>query len=221
MVKLPCATYSRKCPGQREDRGLNRSLTACQFPAPHSLPRCFGNHLQGALEILRFTNIDQVTGWQGWRTGFLKPEPLGANPDFATYRLCDLGHIVQPLFNPRRLPPKDGDDTNSKNNNLSQSVLSGANVLIHRMHSEFYLAHRKHYINICVFKTHICMYTVLLPMYTYMKDVIVELKPSDVKTKNFLSFLHPSLFSPNWPNSIPHFLTPLLFQLFVCVSPSR
>lgn len=65
MVKLPCATYSRKCPGQREDPGLNRSLAACQLPAPHLLPRCFGKHLQGALETLRFTNIDQVTGWQG------------------------------------------------------------------------------------------------------------------------------------------------------------
>lgn len=65
------------------------------------------------------------------------------------------------------------------------------------------------------------MYTALPPTYTYMKGVILELKPSDVKTKTFLSFLHPSLLNPIWPNSALHFLTPLLFQHFVCIFSSR
>lgn len=41
------------------------------------------------------TNMEHVSGQQGRRRAcFLEPEALGANPDFASYRLCDLGQII-------------------------------------------------------------------------------------------------------------------------------
>lgn len=61
MVKLPCAAHGRKCPGQREHPGLNFSLAAGCLPAPCTslAAEMLGKHSQGALETLRFTNIDR------------------------------------------------------------------------------------------------------------------------------------------------------------------
>lgn len=113
--------------------------------------------------------------------------------------------------------PGDGGDNNSINN-LMQRFLRSKYVKLCIMHLEFYLAHRKYYVSNCSFKTHVCT-CAHTHTYAHSKDVISELKPSNVKTETCHSHFCIILFSAlTWPNS---FLDPLILKLFfqlLCVT---